>query len=108
MNSASAIYGYDPRGVVVAEARKLSSRLADLHGLRLGVLDNAKMKAGKLLAYTTEILNAEFAFSAVNSSSSPITSGPRNSFKSPASAKSTWAVKKVADLTLAASPMAAR
>ena len=66
MNSVSAIYGYDPRGVVVAEARKLSSRLADLRGLRLGVLDNAKMKAGKLLAYTTEILNAEFAFSAVN------------------------------------------
>ena len=30
------------------------------------VLDNAKMKAGKLLTYTAEILNEEFAFSQVN------------------------------------------
>lgn len=59
-------YGYDPRGVVVAEARALSARIKDLHGVRLGVLDNAKMKAGKLLGYTTEILNEEFAFSQVN------------------------------------------
>ena len=33
-------------------------------------------------------------------------SSPRNSLRSPASAKSTWAVKKVADLTLSASPLA--
>ena len=59
-------YGYDPRGVVVAEARKVSSRVNHLHGLRLGVLDNAKVKAGRLLAYATEILNQEFAFSQVN------------------------------------------
>lgn len=60
------LYGYDPRGVVEAEPRALSPRAADLHGLRLGVLDNAKMKAGKLLAYTTEILNEEFGFAQVN------------------------------------------
>lgn len=66
MNIAPSLYGYDPRGVVVAEARELSPRVADLRGLRLGVLDNAKMKAGKLLAYTSEILNGEFAFTAIN------------------------------------------
>ncbi len=60
------LYGYDPRGVVEAEPRALSPRVADLRGVRLGVLDNAKMKAGKLLGYTTEILNEEFAFSEIN------------------------------------------
>lgn len=60
------LYGYDPRGIVEAEARALAPRVADLRGLRFAVLDNAKMKAGKLLAYTTEILNEEFAFSQVN------------------------------------------
>ena len=66
MSFAPPMYGYDPRGVIVAEARKLSERKTDLHGLRLGVLDNAKMKAGRLLTYTVEILNEEFGFSAVN------------------------------------------
>lgn len=66
MSYAPPVYGYDPRGVVVAEARKLSARVADLRGLRLGVLDNAKVKAGKLLTYTTRILNEEFAFAQVN------------------------------------------
>ena len=37
-----------------------------MRGLRMAVLDNAKMKAGKLLTYTAEILNEEFAFSQVN------------------------------------------
>ncbi|MSQ57599.1 MAG: hypothetical protein EXR35_08850 [Limnohabitans sp.] len=66
MSFSPPLYGYDPRGVVVAEARKISPRLPNLHGLRLGVLDNAKMKAGRLLTYTAEILNAEFGFSEIN------------------------------------------
>ena len=66
MNLRSPVYGYDPRGVSVAEARKLSPRLTDLRGLRLALLDNAKMKASKLLTYTAEILDEEFAFSEVN------------------------------------------
>ena len=60
------LYGYDPRGIVEAEPRALSPRLTELHGVRLAVLDNAKMKAGRLLGYTTEILNEEFKFSQVN------------------------------------------
>jgi hypothetical protein len=66
MDYRSPLYGYDPRGIVEAEARTLSPRIGDLRGVRFAVLDNAKMKAGKLLAYTTEILNEEFAFSQVN------------------------------------------
>ncbi|MFN0298724.1 MAG: hypothetical protein ACKVQU_00055 [Burkholderiales bacterium] len=66
MTIQQPLYGYDPRGIVEAEPRTLSPRVAALHGVRLGVLDNAKMKAGKLLAYTTEILNEEFAFAEIN------------------------------------------
>jgi hypothetical protein len=66
MDFRAPLYGYDPRGIVEAEPRALSPRLGDLRGLRLGVLDNAKMKAGKLLTYTTEILNEEFGFTQVN------------------------------------------
>jgi hypothetical protein len=66
MDFRNPLYGYDPRGIVEAEARALSARLPDMRGLRLAVLDNAKMKAGKLLTYTAEILNDEFAFSQVN------------------------------------------
>jgi hypothetical protein len=66
MDYRNPLYGYDPRGIVEAEPRALSPRLPDMRGLRLAVLDNAKMKAGKLLTYTAEILNEEFAFSQVN------------------------------------------
>lgn len=40
---------YDPRGVVRAEPLALAPRLAALDGIRLGVLDNAKWNASKLL-----------------------------------------------------------
>lgn len=66
MDYRSPLYGYDPRGIVEAAARTLAPRINDLHGVRFAVLDNAKMKAGKLLAYTTEILNEEYKFSQVN------------------------------------------
>ena len=66
MSYSIPLYGYDPRGIVQAEARPLAPRVVDLRGLRLGVLDNAKMKAGKLLTYTAALLNEEFAFAQVN------------------------------------------
>ena len=66
MDFRTPLYGYDPRGIVEAAPRAMAPRLGDLRGLRLAVLDNAKMKAGKLLTYTAEILNDEFAFSQVN------------------------------------------
>lgn len=66
MDYRQPLYGYDPRGIVEAEPRALSPRLTELHGVRLAVLDNAKMKAGRLLTHTTEILNEEFKFSQVN------------------------------------------
>ena len=40
---------YDPRGLVAAEPRPISRRREDVKGLRLGVLDNTKWNANKLL-----------------------------------------------------------
>jgi hypothetical protein len=40
---------YDPRGTVGAEARQVAARVQSVQGLRLGVLDNTKWNANKLL-----------------------------------------------------------
>lgn len=66
MNYAAPTYGYDPRGLIIAEELTRSPRVADLAGLRVGVLDNAKMKARRLLNGTTDILHADYGFAAVN------------------------------------------
>ena len=57
---------FDPRGVVETEPLALSARAADLKGLRLGVLDNAKWNANRLLRKTAARLAEEFSFGAVN------------------------------------------
>ena len=40
---------YDPRGSVAAQQLSISKRIDDVKGLRLGVLDNTKWNANKLL-----------------------------------------------------------
>lgn len=40
---------YDPRGVVGAEKTEVAARIRSLDGLRLGILDNTKWNANKLL-----------------------------------------------------------
>jgi hypothetical protein len=57
---------FDPRGAVETEPRALSARVAALNGLRLGVLDNTKWNAGRLLRKTAAKLQKEYAFAAVN------------------------------------------
>ena len=57
---------FDPRGVVETEPLALSPRARDLSGLRLGVLDNTKWNANRLLRKTAAMLREEFAFAAVN------------------------------------------
>ena len=47
---------YDPRGIVEAAALPLAGRLKTLKGLRLGVLDNSKWNARKLLEGTVRLL----------------------------------------------------
>ncbi len=58
---------YDPRGVVEADAVPPAARKPALDGLRLGVLDNTKWNAGKLLRRTVERLQAQHGFGAVHS-----------------------------------------
>ncbi|HLS85087.1 MAG TPA: hypothetical protein VK043_02220 [Burkholderiales bacterium] len=57
---------YDPRGEVGAEARDIAPRVKSLEGLRLGILDNTKWNANKLLREVRDQLTATHGFGAVN------------------------------------------
>ena len=57
---------FDPRGVVETEPLALASRVGGLDGLRLGVLDNTKWNANRLLRKTVTKLQEEFSLAAVN------------------------------------------
>ncbi len=57
---------FDPRGVVEAAPLALAPRLARLEGARLGVLDNTKWNANRLLKKTVGRLQDRFAFGAVS------------------------------------------
>ena len=57
---------FDPRGVVEAEPMALAPRVLDLNGLRLGVLDNTKWNANRLLRKTVALLGEQVTFAAVN------------------------------------------
>ncbi|MEX0638227.1 MAG: hypothetical protein WEC13_05710 [Burkholderiales bacterium] len=49
---------YDPRGVVGAERKATAARIQALDGLRLGILDNTKWNANKLLREVRDQLQA--------------------------------------------------
>ena len=57
---------YDPRGVVEAESRPIAPRISALDGLRLGVLDNTKWNANKLLRQVRDALQQAHAVKAAN------------------------------------------
>ena len=57
---------FDPRGVVETEPLALSARVTMLGGLRLGVLDNTKWNANRLLRKTVARLQQDHSFAAVN------------------------------------------
>ena len=57
---------YDPRGVVEAKPQAVAPSVESLRGLRLGVLDNTKWNASKLLRASVELLKQEIDFSAVH------------------------------------------
>jgi hypothetical protein len=62
---ARTIPVYDPRGVVEAAPLAPAPRVRSLEGLRLGILDNTKWNAGKLLRAVRERLEARHRFGAV-------------------------------------------
>ena len=57
---------YDPSGVVDAAPLTMSPRVKQLQGLRLGLLDNTKWNANKLLRGARDRLAQKHGFSAVN------------------------------------------
>ena len=66
MNNEPDRIVFDPRGVVETEPLALSQRPATLDGLRLGILDNTKWNANRLLRKTVAKLQEEISFAAVN------------------------------------------
>jgi hypothetical protein len=57
---------YDPRGVVEAAPLTTAPRVKNLEGLRLGLLDNTKWNASKLLRGLRDRLAQKHGFGAVN------------------------------------------
>jgi hypothetical protein len=66
MNNKSDQIVFDPRGVVTIEQIALSKRVAALDGMRLGVLDNTKWNANRLLRKTVARMQQKVSFAAVN------------------------------------------
>ena len=66
MTELNDAIAFDPRGVVETEPLALAPRAGGLDGLRLGVLDNTKWNANRLLRKTVARLQQEFSFAAVN------------------------------------------
>jgi hypothetical protein len=66
MTGLNDVIAFDPRGVVETEPLALAARVGGLDGLRLGVLDNTKWNANRLLRKTVTSLQQEFSFAAVN------------------------------------------
>jgi len=65
MTSNTGQIVFDPRGIVEATPMRLAPRVASLVGARLGVLDNTKWNANRLLKRTAAKLQDRFAFGAV-------------------------------------------
>jgi hypothetical protein len=66
MNETEYLKVFDPRGRVDAERIMPAPRVAALDGLRLGILDNTKWNAGRLLRKTADRLGDQHPFAAVN------------------------------------------
>jgi hypothetical protein len=66
MNKTNYLAVFDPRGRVDAERIRPASRVAGLAGLRLGILDNTKWNANRLLRKTADRLGEQHRFAAVN------------------------------------------
>ena len=56
---------YDPRGTVTVEPTTLAARPPGLDGVRLGVLDNSKWNASRLLRAIVASLERRYPFAAV-------------------------------------------
>jgi hypothetical protein len=66
MTGRKGAIAFDPRGIVETTPLALAARVGALDGLRLGVLDNTKWNANRLLRKTVAGLQDAFSFAAVN------------------------------------------
>ncbi|MGS1104720.1 UGSC family (seleno)protein [Achromobacter anxifer] len=66
MNDGEKVAVYDPRGALRFEDAPVSARKKSLAGLRLGILDNSKWNANKLLRGAVAALGEDIDFAAVN------------------------------------------
>jgi hypothetical protein len=66
MQESEQMLVYDPRGQVEAELVGSAPRVTNLDGLRLGILDNTKWNAGRLLRNIAALLGERHQFAAVN------------------------------------------
>ena len=57
---------FDPRGTVLAEAVPVAARVQGFDGARLGVLDNTKWNANKLLRGSMERLRERLGIAEIN------------------------------------------
>jgi hypothetical protein len=62
----SPVIVFDPRGVVDLAVTPLAPRKTTLEGLRLGILDNSKWNANKLLRGASAALREDINFASVN------------------------------------------
>ena len=62
----SSVLLFDPRGIVDQDNTPVAPRKAKLEGLRLGILDNSKWNANKLLRGASTALSEDIKFAAVN------------------------------------------
>ena len=66
MKETQNLMVFDPRGRVDAERITRAPRVAALAGLRLGILDNTKWNANRLLRKTADRLGEQHRFTAIN------------------------------------------
>ena len=57
---------YDPRGTVTADPMRPAPRPAALDGIRLGILDNTKWNASKLLRQVVASLESDLTFAGIS------------------------------------------
>jgi len=65
-HDGSLVLVFDPRGIVDLAVTPRAPRKTKLNGLRLGILDNSKWNANKLLRGASAALSANITFAAMN------------------------------------------
>ena len=66
LDSQTTVEIFDPCGTVDTDSQPLADRKQELAGLRLGILDNSKWNANKLLRGAAAALSDQIDFAAVN------------------------------------------